>query len=413
MFRDFLALFADSVLPQALGIAWDLWPVWAPLLVIYFSFNSWLSYKRTEWLAEQKKLLLEIRLPNELVKSPAPMEVFLQSLHQGLFGNFSEVFLKGKVTSWSSLELVSHGGRVHFYIWIFANQRKIVENQLYAQFPNIEVHEVPDYALGIHYDLEKYKFGNFNHIVLTKEDVYPIKTYIDYGLDKNPDEEFKNDPISPLIEYLGSLQDGEHAWIQILLQAHGKKGVKHGYLIPRPDWKERAEKEIKNILEKAKFKGKEAKEATAMMLSEAQKDTIKAIERSIEKTAFETMIRVTYFAEKDKFNPVNIGGLLGGFKQFSSNTLNGFRPGKGAGYEYIWQDPWENRKKKNEQKFLDAYKKRAIFNEHLGLLHDNPYILTTEEIATLYHFPSSMVAATPTLSRIPSKKAEAPANLPV
>ena len=35
-----------------------------------------------------------------------------------------------------------------------------------------------------------------------------------------------------------------------------------------------------------------------------------------------------------------------------------------------------------------------------------------EELATLYHLPGA-VATTPTLTRIPSKKSEAPANLPV
>ena len=41
-----------------------------------------------------------------------------------------------------------------------------------------------------------------------------------------------------------------------------------------------------------------------------------------------------------------------------------------------------------------------------------PFVLTTEELASLYHFPSS-TAETPTLPRTDSKKAEAPANLPL
>jgi hypothetical protein len=39
-------------------------------------------------------------------------------------------------------------------------------------------------------------------------------------------------------------------------------------------------------------------------------------------------------------------------------------------------------------------------------------VLSTEELATLYHFPGA-IAATPSINRIPSKKSEAPANLPI
>lgn len=413
MLQDFLILFRQDIFLQAVGIAWDLWPLWAPFLALYFSFKAWLSYKQSEWIKDQEKVLLELKLPNEIVKSPALMEVFLQSLHQPGVGTLTDVYLKGRVRTWSSLELVSYEGQVHFYIWIHAKQRRVVENQLYAQFPSVEIHEAPDYALAFHHDPQKYKIGKFTHMVLTKDDAYPIKTYVDFGLDKDPDEEFKNDPISPVIEFLGSLKKGEHAWIQILLQAHTKEGFKYGHMIARPDWKDAAEAEIKKIAEKAKFKSKEEKALDPKFMSEAQKDSIAAIERSIEKTAFDTMIRVVYFAEVDQFNPSNIGGLLSVFKQFGSNTLNGFKPGKSADYDYPWQDFQDMRKIKNEKKLLEAYKKREIFNEHLKNMHDRPYVMTTEEIATLYHFPSSMVVATPTLSRIPSKKSEAPANLPI
>jgi len=45
-------------------------------------------------------------------------------------------------------------------------------------------------------------------------------------------------------------------------------------------------------------------------------------------------------------------------------------------------------------------------------MNGKPYILTTEELATIYHFPGS-VSTTPNLNRVPSKKAEAPSNLPL
>ncbi|MEX1000315.1 MAG: hypothetical protein WD000_10240 [Thermodesulfobacteriota bacterium] len=388
-------------------------PVWIPLLILIISFDFWLGYKRREWIKEQGSVLLEIKIPREMMKSPAAMELFISTLHNSAVGNLLDVYLKGRVRPWFSLELVSIDGTVHFFIWSLKNAKSSIETQLYAQFPNIEVHEVPDYSLGIHHDPEKYTFGWFGHMILTKADAYPIKTYIDYGLDKDPKEEYKNDPMTTVLEYLGSLKKGEQVWIQIMIQANAKEGLKYGRILTKPDWKGGVDKEIKDLIKKARFKPEGDQQPSSLHLSKDQQDTIAAIERNIAKNAFDTMIRAVYFAEKDAFNPTNIGGLIGSFKQFSSNTLNGFKPGFSAGYEYPWQDFRGGKKKKEQKQLLEAYKRRSFFNTPFKNFHIKPFVLTTEELATIFHFPSSEVAATPTLSRIPSKKAEAPANLPV
>jgi hypothetical protein len=414
MLEDFLALFKQEVVFSAINIFFSSWAAWVPLILIYIATTTWLHYKKREWIKSQGSTLVEIKLPTEIVKSPALMEVFLQSLHQTGVGTLADVYLKGRVRSWFSLEMVSLGGKVHLYIWMHAKWKKLVESQLYAQFPNVEVFEVADYATPIQYDESKYKFSKMAHMVLTKPDAYPIRTYVDYGLDKDPDEEFKNDPLAQLIEFLGSLKPGEYAFIQILIQAHTKEGLKYGRIFKKDDWLKGVEKEIKEIIEKKAFiKPEKDKPASMLNLSERQKEVITSIERNAAKTAFNAMIRVMYFSEIEANNPNNIGGLLGALKPFGSGHLNGFKPGWMADYDYIWQDVTGKKRKKNERKMLDAYKRRAFFYPPYQNFHDKPYILTTEELATLFHFPSAMVAATPTLSRIPSKKAEAPANLPV
>jgi hypothetical protein len=42
----------------------------------------------------------------------------------------------------------------------------------------------------------------------------------------------------------------------------------------------------------------------------------------------------------------------------------------------------------------------------------DPFILSTEELATIFHFPGN-VSATPSLPKIASKKSEPPINLPI
>jgi hypothetical protein len=61
--------------------------------------------------------------------------------------------------------------------------------------------------------------------------------------------------------------------------------------------------------------------------------------------------------------------------------------------------------------FLEAYKRRSLFNVPFKNFPEKPFILTAEEIATIFHLPGSYVT-TPTLQRVSSRKSEAPSNIP-
>ena len=413
MLEEFFDLLRNpSFYLKILDVLYVSAPVWIPIVLITIAFDIWMNLKRREWIASQGSVLLEVKLPREQMKSPLAMELFLNHLHQTSAGTLIDVYMKGRVRPWFSLELVSIGGAVKFFIWMHKGFRARVEAQLYAQFPNIEIHEAEDYSMSVKRNPEKLSIGYFGQFTLTKPDAYPIKTYVDYGLDKDPKEEFKIDPMVSVIEYLGSLKKGEQAWIQILIRGHAKEGLKLGRIVVKPDWKKDVEKEIAKILKEGRFTSAEEKNVSGQHMSEGQKDLVKAIERTTGKLAFDTAIRAAYIAEKDAFNPANIGGVIGSITQFGSNALNGFRPSFGAGYDYPWQDPFGKKKANNERELLEAYKRRSYFELPFKHIGGKPFILTTEEIATVFHFPGE-VAGTPTLTRIPSKKAEAPANLPI
>ncbi len=159
-------------------------------------------------------------------------------------------------------------------------------------------------------------------------------------------------------------------------------------------------------------KPEEGKQVSLSNLTEIQKETINAIQRNLNKTAFDTMIRALYVAEKNAFNALNIGGLTGSFKQFSSGNLNGFKPGPIPNFDYPWQDFRGKNKISAQKKLLMAYKMRSFFQAPFKHFKGKPFVLTTEELATIYHFPGG-VASTPTFDRIMSKKSEAPSNLPI
>ena len=77
--------------------------------------------------------------------------------------------------------------------------------------------------------------------------------------------------------------------------------------------------------------------------------------------------------------------------------------------DYPWQDYKDIRRNRMSKEVIMAYKRRSYFYHPF---EGKPLVMNTEALATLFHFPGA-VASTPTLERIPSKKSEAPANLPI
>ncbi len=398
-----------NILANTLSVTYILVIFIAPIMLGFFFYEAYIIYKRNAYINKQEKVLLQILIPQEIMKSPLAMELFLTSLYQTKGeGNFIKKYIEGGVRPWFSLELVSDGGEIKFYIWAWKFWKPLIESQLYAQYPDVEITEVKDYASEFHFSFDKHDLWGCN-FVLSKPDCYPIKSYVDYQLDKDPKEELKVDPMTPMLEYLGGLRQGEHAWIQIIVRAHKNERVKHGGKRgEKVDWSHDAAEEIKKIKNKDVQKA-DTVNLTGLSMSKGDKEKIEAIEKNISKIPFDCGIRVVYIADKDRFNDINVAGLNGAFRQYNSNNLNGFKADHATGFDYKWQD-WTGKKLIKQKKHtLHGYQARSFFH-----LPDKGhfYVLNTESLATIYHFPGQ-VAKTPSLSRINAKKAEAPANLPI
>ena len=418
----FTSLYAEVVrtlLPQS----WNYIITFAPLVLLFFLFiifwELWVDYVRSANFLSIKYTVLELKLPKDTFKSPKAMEIFLNSLHNTADGNFYGQYWNGETRPWYSLEIISIEGSVRFMIWTEDRRKSNLMSALYSQYPEIEIKEIEDYSKSVLFDPKLIRIWGAE-FKFTKEDPYPIKTYVDYGLDKDPKEEFKVDPLLPLIEFLGSVGPNQQVWIQILIRAHKKEQRKPGHLFKKTDlWHDEAEKLVNKILlrdPKTKVAGtKDEKTGFTKLpsISKGEQDTVEAIERSVSKFPFDVGIRALYIAKKDVFNtPFGIGGIVGSMKHFSTEHLNGFRP-NGKKWHPILDYPWQDFKNMRRNRFgklvLDAYKRRSYFYTPYT---STPMVLNSEELATVYHFPGS-VAQTPNLDRVPSKKAQAPGNLPI
>ncbi len=410
---DFLLDFFRISFSEIVRVAWDTAEWWAPVVLGIAAARTWVYYARANFISSKKKVLLEIRIPRDTFKSPLAMEAALSGFHQtGRESNWYKKYIKGGVRPWFSLELVSIGGKIRFFIWTEEDFKDIVQASLYAQYPTIEIYESPDYTQHVPYGKTQ-DWSLFGlEFALTKPDPYPIKTYVDYGLADDPKEEFKVDPMTQTLEFLGSLKQDEQVWIQILVRATKSTNIRAGGLFgAKQDWKKEGKELIKELKEEIAKENEPKEEGKFRMvpMTKGEIDVMNAIERSISKLGFDTGIRCIYLAKKSAFRVPNITALIGSVKQFSSNTLNGFMAGSViTDFNYPWQDYKGIRLAAIKAKMFNSYVRRSYFHP--------PYkrkwfVLNQEELATIFHFPGR-VAETPTFERIESKKAEPPANLP-
>ena len=390
----------------------------------YFNLKTW------EFDLSQEMITLEIKSPKEIMKTPEAMEIVLSSiLNAGGEGNWFSKVWSGKSRPKYSLEMISIDGNVRFYIWARKNLKKVIEAAFYSQYPTIEINEVPDYTKYFSY--EKEAAGGFFgfEAKLDKPDPLPIKTYKQFGLDKpglKPEEVI--DPISYFIEVLGSVGKGENFWLQYVIRGQKKDYVKEKPFWKRLlgvgkdetyDWKELAKEEIEKIkaelVEETEDGVKFQKVST-----DREKEIISAIIENVNKPSYWVGTRLIYFAEDGKFDAGNINPTLMFFQPLASKDFNNLVYGFHTGFDYAWQDPTGERTEKLKRTMFGDFKRRKFFEatnkekkvwQHAGKRY-NTFVLSTEELATLFHPPTATVA-TPTFDRIESKKGEAPTNLPI
>lgn len=389
-------------------------PFAMPPVLLALAASLWYYYKRYEYRSKIPWVLLEVRLPKEIFKSPKAMEAVLMSaFDQRWQSNWWGRLTKGIVRAWFSLEMVSLEGKVHFFIRTSRLHKDIIEAQIFAQYADVEIYEVPeDYTMAVNWTPEEEEWKLWGaEMKLSKADPYPIKTYVDYGLDSDIiKEELKVDPLNQCLEFLGSMGKGEQAWIQILVMSVQDRKRIPGWLFKKGNWKDEAKVEIDKIMKKGVKPTKEGVvDVGIFKLTPGETDVIKAIERSVSKVGFDTGIRIIYLARPENYNLSHQFGMLSCFRQYTTLHLNGIAKGPDTMIDYPWQDFRGFNSRRKKRRMLRAYRHRSWFYPPYAR---KPFVLNSEELATIWHLPGRVVT-TPTVTRLPSKKGEPPANLPL
>ena len=407
------------------------------------AWNSWKGYLKQRFQLEQDRIVLDIRIPREITKTPQAMELVFNGLFEPSEGNWWSYITTGETRAQFSFEMASIGGEVHFYIWAPRGQKNRIEAHVYAQYPEVQIVEVPDYTQMIAYSTDTHKAFGFE-FKLGQADPIPIKTYRHLGLDKagiKPEEQI--DPITQTIESMAQVGPHEQMWFQIVARAHlGSKSTKAGigeriaafFKIPFSgsteemnkklnlflngrvvySWKKEGQKIVDEIREN--YRPKEGGSMENMTRGDQLR--IEAIQENLSKPAFDVGIRSIYVAPKEHYNG-SMNGVMGSmFKQLGSGDIyNDLRPGLVPKVSYPWQDRSGRMRAEMIDDLMKNYRRRKYLLE--GIKHYKygkegfaTFTMSSEELATLYHLPGQ-VAQTPSFDRIDSTTGQAPANLPI
>lgn len=414
-------IFADLV-ASLQSMSWlfvHFWWILMPPILYFIYFPLWMDYVNDAWAGSLKWVMLEVIPPKDIERSPKIMESFFS----GIAGVVVDIepfgkYLKGNFTDQFSLELVGDEGNVHFYIRTQKKFRNLIEAQIYAQYPDATIVEVEDYVSRFPRIIPNKEWNLWgSDLQLVMPDPYPIRTY-----DKFEETVTGTiiDPLAAMVEVLGRLGPGQHIWMQYVIQPLMEKWRKDemelveklaGRLDKKApsgilhDFKDIFLNIIKGMQGPVEFPkaAKKEQQPVEFRLTPGEKEVLKAVEENLGKNAFRTKIRMIVLARQEVFDKSFVTSFFGAIKQFNDLNLNSFKPHTNSKTyaHYVFK---KSRLAYRQRKIYERYKKRNMDGEKM--------VLSTRELATLFHFPDMGVKA-PNFSRVESKRGSAPANLPI
>lgn len=402
-------------------IFWDFG--WIPFIWIslWGGWHLWVQWRQNKFAATIETCLLAIDIPRQNEQTAKAVE-HIFSVLGAAYSNLDryEKYWTGKFPPTFSFEIASIGGYVQFMVHTWVKHRDLVEAAIYSQYPDAEIVEISDYTGGIPKTYPHPEWNVFGTEFKLKRPSYlPIRTYFQFE-HTSAEVTFK-DPISMVLETMASLKPGEQLWLQFLITPNdgswkdsgekavdkmmGKKPPQKSSPMDSIMWLPKGvAHEMFGVFGDSASAAADNKDDFKMLnMSPGERQVIEAIQMKLSKIGFNTKIRLVYAGRHDIFSKKRFTAIKGAMSQFSALNMNQFgvygkvTPKKDYFYQR-WSEP---------------SKKMSIVSRYRGRSGEGApsFILNTEELATIYHFPMFDVKA-PLLKRADAKKAEPPARLP-
>jgi hypothetical protein len=323
---------------------------------------------------QDESVLILLQVPRTNDKKELAAEQMFASLH-GLLIFPSEKRFQDFRRERVSFEIAVLKKRIGFYVSIPKFLKDFVEEQIYAQYPTVQISEVEDYARVA--DDMSGRVTLATEMRLIANDALPIKTF----------QSFEVDPLAAITATLAKFEDNEEAWIQLVLQPASTT------------WHKRSEKYVSGLRTGSKggmngifsalWTPPENVEGSAAKLTEFESSRASGAEEKSHKLAFEATLRIVYKGSVSSDQArLRMQSIVASYKQFNTTYMNGFEQANPKDMSL------------------------SMYNYQMRTLGRRPLTLNIEEIATLYHLPHTTVE-TPFILWASSQTAEPPANLPI
>lgn len=290
-----------------------------------------------------------------------------------------------------ALEIVAAKKEIRFYIAVPFVLSSMIEKAVSAHYPEAEIREVEEHNIfsperevkGV---IGGYLYGYKNHN-------YPIKTY----------QSVDNEPLEAITNALSMMEEDEGAAIQILIRpVNPKKMLGSKKLVQKIQKGPETRSGMKDIVSELANPGNtQQKSPEAYRTTPMEEQVMKELDRKASKFGFETRIRMVVAGKDSNRSSIIYNQLKSAFSQFSDLSLNGFK--------------WRKDKNINRlvTNFIFRFFDDSVFNYERLLPKHRGFrlVLNSEELASIYHFPSILVQA-PGICWAAAKSSAAPVNLP-
>ena len=434
-----------GIATSAWNVFTDVWWLILPFILFFPLRDLWAIYLRDRTIKKMTWSLFQIKVPDNILKTPKAMEQVFASMYASYSHgiNFLLKYIDGMVDDWYSFEIVGNSHGINFYVFAPSNRKAVVESAVYSQYPDAEVVEVEDYTELLPKSLPNKEYNLWgSDLKLNRESFYPINTYSYF---EDAQEEKRLDPISAIAEVMSGLKENEWLWWQIVIcPSDSSKGIDNQWVEegeekiselagqkkqpPGPGFTENLGEWLQNLavapvqIPEWGFGKAEEKGPTFKFMNPSESDVAKAIHTKISKLGFDTTIRFIYIGPTRDFSSAVGTAVFGSIRQFNNPKLNTFGPGKEL--TLISGGNWKGKfipfykrlmLASRKKKIFSNYKKRKLRSKYVDKYRPSsaPIVtFSTEELATLYHFPTMLVKA-PMMQRTESKRGGAPVNLPI
>jgi type IV secretory pathway TraG/TraD family ATPase VirD4 len=291
-----------------------------------------------------------------------------------------------------SFEIVANRKKIVWYVVAPQGEGQYLEQQINAHYPDAIVEPVDDY--NIFKNSTSIKAG---YLRTRRKFIFPIKTY----------EKQDADPMNSIINVMSKLSENEALALQFTVRSAKAEWHKAGQGIGRHLMSGKNLKQALSLSSRNPFMAvmadiwehtrsvseqEKIKQQSNIQprLTQMEEEMLRAIEEKNSKAGLDVNLRIIVSAENEGRASAYLERLSSAFGQYNL-------------YEY--GNSFVNKIRiANQSKLINDFIYRR-FNRSIG------FILNTEELASLYHFPLR-TAETPNILWLTAKHASAPSNIP-